>query len=228
MGLKKFNKAKGVMEDVPVEAPVPFSDTNVERAVLSCILENERVEYIFGNSDSSFFTGRNTEVFEEAFKQYKEHGSVRKGEVASRLSLAPEWMAERYSMKDRADLLDYYIPILKGLKVRRYIFGKAVELQSLVEYDNTPLEEVSRLCKDLHEYMTAVTGDWPKAREEKVRGEDWYVLAGNESATKYRVCPGKDGRSDYCWIDGKSVSEHAMLHNGYCRMRLPVEEKAEK
>ena len=198
----------------------PF-DIDLEKVVLNCVLSGEGEKDIFAGLDPGcFYLPKHAAMFEVARELYNSFGSVKSAPLAglcNRLQTTPEKLKEYFEgVAYLPDALEFYLKILRMLKIRRAVIYESVVMIAKAVDNNYNVDDLVDDCDGF-------------AKRVKSRGVtrikdpstvEWFAKDGNPEAEKYLVKRGKEGRPDYCLKDGKFVSEPSMLRLGFQRISI--------
>lgn len=198
---------------------------DVEDCVLSAILNGQRLDEIFSALDESCFAGSSerTLVFRESKELYDLTGFVPINVLCGKLKIDEKELLANYGYQGVFDHLEYYIKILVQYKFRRAAARESFRILSMA-LDDCYVDDLIDSCRTFLDRLPAEFRECETVREPEKRSvaNDWYVFSG-DTKLRHKVLPGRDGRPDYCRVDGRNVSEKTMLRNGFKRVSLENE-----
>jgi len=205
--------------------------SDIERSVLSALVHGEQQKKIIDMLDDTCFCCKvkdldNALVFNEASRMFAQNQSIVITDLSKQLGLDASEILTSYptSCLCSDKYIDYYIKILKDLKLLRKIVCESLNLLEQALQNDIPIDDYPDMFQSVTDGIRENLEKTHPMDEGILNGppnNDWYVNRKNPKE-KYKVMPGKNGWGDYCWIDGKSVNEKMMLRNGYQRISLPV------
>lgn len=211
--------------------------SDIERSVLSALVHGEQPKMIIDMLDDTCFCCKvkdldNAVVFKEASRLFAQKKTIELGNLSNQLGIDASEISAHYPAPCMCSdkYIDYYILILKGMKIQRKIVCESLNLLEQALQNDIPIDDYPDMFQSvtdgIREDLEKIH-PIDKGMSNEPPSNDWYVNKKNPEK-KFKVMPGKNGWGDYCWIDGKSVNEKKMLRNGYQRISLPVGKTTEE
>ena len=212
-------------QNAPLKLPY---DVEIEKVVLFCLLSGRCEEAIIDKLDAAcFHDPLHAKIFKALKVIYEANGSLQNipsTVLLDMINMTSQELKEYFSEITvvKPENMEYFILILKELKLRRVIISGCKDLIAKAYNDRyNPFDLIEDSSK-----MASRAKDASVDRARKQDTEDWFVKPDDPKADKYKVLKGKrDGWSDYCKINDVFVNERDMMKMGYQRVSLPREKK---
>ena len=210
----RYAPANIVLSDVYKRFQGCHAALDIERAVVGvCLVPDAAAGVVFdqGLDGDCFWDDACREIFFAAKDCLVSKGVVSLDAVSEKTGFSVEYLT---SLEGNPAHVEYHIKILRVKKIQRAVIGECYHLLEMASDESVDIDSLLERCGDLQRRI--LFGKPAEIFPVRTADNDYFVY--EETGERFKVIAGKEGRPDFCVVDGKFVSEPKMLRNGFVRI----------